>query len=87
MSLAYELYLLKALFNYLLLSFNISYLHASLTDYEYFKYVCVTMYCMRLRAEIFPDTQCFTNTNTNYYYYYVQFRQLRHSLMSSYHNM
>ena len=39
---------LEALFNYLLLSFNISSLRASLTDYEYFKYVCVTMYFMRL---------------------------------------
>ena len=36
-----------------LLSFNISSLHASLTDYEYFKYVCVTMYFMRIWAEFF----------------------------------
>ena len=46
-SLAYELGLLEALFKYLLLSFNISNLRASLTDYEYFKYVSVTLYFMR----------------------------------------
>ena len=40
-SLVYELGLLEPLFNYLLLSFNISSLHASLTDYEYFKYVYI----------------------------------------------
>ena len=39
MSLAYDLGLLEALFNYVLFSFNISSLRASLTDYEYFKYV------------------------------------------------
>ena len=41
-SLTYEPGLLEALFLIIyLLSFNISYLHASLTYYEYLKYVCV----------------------------------------------
>ena len=44
----YELGLLEALFDYLFISFNILSLCARLTDYEYFKYVCVTMYFMRL---------------------------------------
>ena len=77
-SLAYELGLLEALFNYLLFSFNVSSLRASLTDYEHFKYVCVTMYFMRLWTEIFPYIQCFTNKIIiiiNYYYYYSLLRR------------
>ena len=51
-SLDYELGLLEALFNYLLLSFNISSLHASLTDYEYFKYVCYNVFYAPLNGNV-----------------------------------
>ena len=39
------------------------------TDYEYFKYICVTMYFLRLKAEFLPDIRRFTTKNNNYYYY------------------
>ena len=51
-SLAYELGLLEALFNYLLSSFNISSLRASLTDYEYLKYVCYNVFYAPLSGNI-----------------------------------